>query len=82
MASTAIQPLALTAFYCCALRAADAASANPVCGDSLAARFIDEETLARLQPALRFSKPAATNVARHRIGDGSSASFTTPETEI
>jgi methyltransferase (TIGR00027 family) len=69
MAGTAIQPLPLTAFYCCALRAADAASASPVCGDNLAARFIDDETLARLQPALRFSKPAASNVARHRLID-------------
>ena len=69
MASTAIQPLALTAFYCCALRAKDAASARPVCGDDLAARFIDDETLARLQPVLGFRGPAASNVARHRIID-------------
>jgi methyltransferase (TIGR00027 family) len=69
MTPAEIQPLPLTAFYCCALRAADAASARPVCGDGLAARFIDDETLARLQPALSFSKPAASNVARHRIID-------------
>jgi methyltransferase (TIGR00027 family) len=64
-----MKPLPLTAFYCCALRARDAASARPVCGDNLAARFIDDETLARLQPALRFRGPAASNVARHRIID-------------
>jgi len=69
MAAVAIQPLALTAFYCCALRAKDAASAHPVCGDTLAAKFIDDETLARLQPALAFRGPAASNVARHRIID-------------
>jgi methyltransferase (TIGR00027 family) len=69
MATTAIQPLALTAFYCCALRAKDAASARPVCGDNLAARFMDDETLARLKPALDFRGPAASNVARHRIVD-------------
>ena len=69
MDSAAIQPLPLTAFYCCALRAADAASAKPVCGDDLAHQFIDDETLARLQPALRFRGPAASNVARHRIID-------------
>jgi methyltransferase (TIGR00027 family) len=69
MAGAAVQPLALTAFYCCALRAKDAASARPVCGDDLAARFIDDETLARLQPALRFRGPTASNVARHRIID-------------
>jgi methyltransferase (TIGR00027 family) len=69
MVSATIQPLPLTAFYCCALRAKDASSAKPVCGDELAARFINEETLARLQPALAFRGPAASNVARHRIID-------------
>jgi len=69
MATTTIQPLALTALYCCALRAADAATASPVCGDAFAAKLIDDDTLARLQPALRFRGPAASNVARHRIID-------------
>jgi methyltransferase (TIGR00027 family) len=69
MADAVIQPLALTAFYCCALRAKDAASPRPVCGDHLAAMFIDADTLARLQPALDFRGPAASNVARHRIID-------------
>ena len=64
-----IEPLALTAFYCCALRAADAASTAPVCGDTFAARFIDDSTLARLRPLLGFRGPAASNVARHRIID-------------
>jgi methyltransferase (TIGR00027 family) len=64
-----IEPLALTAFYCCALRAADAASPNPVCGDTFAARFMDDETLARLRPLLRFRGPSVSNVARHRIID-------------
>ncbi len=52
MADAVIKPLALTAFYCCALRAKDAASARPVCGDNLAAKFLDDDTLAKLQPAL------------------------------
>jgi methyltransferase (TIGR00027 family) len=69
MATADVQPLALTAFYCCALRAKDAASARPICGDSLAAKFIDDATLARLQPALAFRGPAGSNVARHRIID-------------
>src|SRR5690242_1785652 len=70
MASTSsIGSLALTAFYCGALRAADAASAAPICGDTFAARFIDDETLGRLRPALKFRGPAASNVARHRIID-------------
>jgi len=70
MSSTAaIGSLALTAFYCCALRAADAERPVPVCGDTFAARFIDPETLDRLRPALKFRGPAASNVARHRIVD-------------
>ena len=70
MASTSsIGSLALTAFYCCALRATDAERAVPVCGDTFAARFIDADTLERLRPALRFRGPAASNVARHRIID-------------
>lgn len=69
MATAAIEPLALTAFYCCALRAMDAASARPVCGDQFAGRFVDEGTFARLHPALRIRPPAASNVARHRIID-------------
>jgi len=70
MSSTsAIGSLALTAFYCCALRASDAERAAPVCGDTFAGRFLDADTLARLEPALRFRGPAASNVARHRIID-------------
>src|SRR5262245_16788237 len=69
MANHSIEPLALTAFYCCALRAADAASAQPVCGDDRAAAFIDDKTLDRLRPALSIRGPAASNVARHRIVD-------------
>jgi methyltransferase (TIGR00027 family) len=64
-----MQPVALTAFYCCALRAADAASPSPVCGDTFAARFIDEATRSKIKPLLRFRGPAAGNVARHRIID-------------
>ena len=67
--TSSIGSLALTAFYCCALRAADAERAAPVCGDTFAARFLGADTLERLRPALRFRGPAASNVARHRIID-------------
>ncbi len=63
------QPVARTAFYCCALRAADAAGPEPVCGDSFAARFLDAETREELRPLLRFRGPSAGNVARHRLID-------------
>ncbi len=61
--------VALTAFYCCALRAKDAVSAAPVCGDMYAARFIDELVRTRMAPLMRLRGPAAANVARHRLID-------------
>src|SRR5512138_1055931 len=63
------QPVARTAFYCCVIRADDAQSANPVCGDTFAQRFVDEDVRRDLAPLLRLCTPAATNVARHRIID-------------
>jgi methyltransferase (TIGR00027 family) len=61
--------IALTAFYCCALRAADAVSETPVCGDRFAARFVDDLVRSRMAPLMRFRGPAASNVARHRLID-------------
>jgi len=61
--------IAFTAFYCCALRAADAVSDKPVCGDKFAARFADDLVRSRMAPLLRFKGPAASNVARHRLID-------------
>jgi len=63
------QPVARTAFYCCVIRADDAASASPVCGDRFASRFIDDEVRRDLTPITHLSRPAASNVARHRIID-------------
>jgi methyltransferase (TIGR00027 family) len=62
-------PVARTAFYCCILRADDAASPRPVCGDALAARFVDDEVRRGLEVPLRHRAPAASNVARHRLID-------------
>jgi methyltransferase (TIGR00027 family) len=67
--SASIHNVALTAFYCCALRAKDAVSPEPVCGDNYAARFIDETIRVRMAPLMRFAGPAASNVARHRLID-------------
>jgi methyltransferase (TIGR00027 family) len=64
-----LNPVARTAFYCCALRARDAARPRPVCGDSFAARFLDEETRRVLGPALALRGPSESNVARHRMID-------------
>ncbi len=62
-------PVARTAFYCCIIRADDAASPDPVCGDTYAKRFVTPEVRRDLAPALQLSYPAATNVARHRLID-------------
>lgn len=62
-------PVARTAFYCCAVRADDAARAAPVCGDVFAARFIDPAIRLELAPLLSHWAAAAANVARHRLVD-------------
>lgn len=62
-------PVARTAFYCCVIRADDAAGAEPVCGDTFAGRFVDDEVRRDLAPVLRFAPPNVSNVARHRIID-------------
>ena len=63
-------PVARTAFYCCILRADDAAKPEPWCNDTLAARFVDEVHRRDLAGALRLKNPAAANLGRHYIVDG------------
>ena len=63
------QPVARTAFYCCVIRADDALSSRPVCGDAFASRFVDDNVRRDLAPLLRLTRPAASNVARHRLID-------------
>lgn len=69
MALNITQPVARTAFYCCVLRANDAAAPKPVCGDRFASRFLDEPIRQDVAPLVRHTRPAASNVARHRIVD-------------
>lgn len=64
-----LEPIARTAFYCCALRAADAATVHPVCDDTFASRLLDEGIREQIRPLLRFRGPAISNVARHRLID-------------
>jgi methyltransferase (TIGR00027 family) len=66
---TVSHPVARTAFYCCTLRADDAAAAKPVCGDTFAARFVDDDVRRELAPLLSLRAPSAANVARHRLID-------------
>jgi methyltransferase (TIGR00027 family) len=63
------QPVARTAFYCCVIRADDAALAAPVCRDTFADRFLDDTIRRDLAPILQFRPPALSNVGRHRIID-------------
>jgi methyltransferase (TIGR00027 family) len=64
-----MDPIAKTAYYCCGVRAADARSANPICGDHLAERFMDAEGRAVFEPFARLGPPNAAGAARHRIID-------------
>lgn len=61
--------VAKTAYYCCGVRAADAAKANPVCGDSYAQRFMDAEGQAVFANFAGFAAPNASNTTRARIID-------------
>lgn len=65
----AMDPIARTAWYCCAARALDARRPRPVCGDMLAERFMDADAQA---DAERFSDLKESNVSaamRHRLID-------------
>jgi len=65
----ALDPIAKTAWYCCGVRAADARSARPICGDMLAERFMTEEGRAIFAPFATQFGPNASNATRHRMID-------------
>jgi methyltransferase (TIGR00027 family) len=69
------QPVARTAFYCCLLRADDATTPAPICGDTFAARFVDDTVRRDLAPLLAFANPTIGNVVRHRIIDDLAREF-------
>lgn len=64
-----MKPISSTAFYCCGVRMLDAESRRPVCGDTLAGRFMEGRGLEVFAPFRRFTGPNASNVARHRLID-------------
>jgi methyltransferase (TIGR00027 family) len=64
-----MKPVSRTAYYCCAVRALDAASPIPVCGDQFAERFMSPDAWALFEPFRSLEGPNAANVARHRIID-------------
>ena len=64
-----MNPISKTAFYCCGVRMQDAERDKPVCGDSYAKVFMNEDGLRILELFKEETKPNASNVARHRLID-------------
>lgn len=64
-----MDPIARTAWYCCGARAQDAAGPRPVCGDTLAGRFMDTEARRVFERFAGLRKPNVSNAMRHRIID-------------
>ncbi|HEX4384176.1 MAG TPA: class I SAM-dependent methyltransferase [Myxococcales bacterium] len=65
----ALDPIAKTAWYGCGIRAADARSKAPICGDKLAERFMTAEATAVYEQFKKLKNRNASNVTRHRIID-------------
>jgi methyltransferase (TIGR00027 family) len=66
---TTLNPVSRTAYYCCGVRALDAAAARPLCGDRFAERFMTPEAWAIFDPFRDLREPNASNVVRHRMID-------------
>jgi methyltransferase (TIGR00027 family) len=64
-----MKPVSRTAYYCCAVRALDAASPAPICGDGFVERFMTQDGWAVFEPFRTLDAPSGSNVARHRIID-------------
>lgn len=64
-----MNPISRTAFYCTGVRALDARSPAPLCGDRYAERFMDDAAWRIFAPFRRFRGPNGSNVVRHRILD-------------
>jgi len=62
-----MNPISKTAFYCCGSRMLDAESPNPICGDTFAKQFMNEEALAYYAAFREDTRRAASNVTRGRI---------------
>jgi len=62
-------PISRTAYYTLGVRAADAASDTPICGDRLAERFMNDEARQVWEEFKSFTLPNASNAARHVMID-------------
>ncbi|MFT3671766.1 class I SAM-dependent methyltransferase [Aestuariivirga sp.] len=61
--------VAQTAYYCCGVRAQDAADPDPICGDTFAQRFMTGEGQRAFAPFANLKMPNASNATRARIID-------------
>lgn len=64
-----MKPISKTAFYCCGVRMQDAEREQPVCGDTYARAFMNEQGLQILEMFKDETRPNTSNVGRHRIID-------------
>lgn len=64
-----MKPVSRTAFYTAGVRMLDAAGPRPVCGDTYARVFMDDEALNLFERFKSFHYPNISNVYRHRIID-------------
>lgn len=64
-----MDPIARTAWYCCGARAQDASGPRPVCGDTLAERFMDAEAQTAFERFAGLKEANVSNAMRHRIID-------------
>lgn len=62
-------PISRTAYYTLAVRAADAAGANPILGDSFAQRFMNADAQAVWEEFKSFTPPNVSNAGRHAMID-------------
>ncbi|MFA5911098.1 MAG: class I SAM-dependent methyltransferase [Vicinamibacterales bacterium] len=62
-------PISRTAYYTLGVRAADAAGANPMCGDTFAQRFMNDDAQRVWEEFKDFTPPNASNAARHAMID-------------
>jgi methyltransferase (TIGR00027 family) len=62
-------PISRTAYYTLAVRAADAERAKPILGDTFAQAFMNDGAKAVWEEFKSFTKPNASNAARHAMID-------------
>ena len=62
-------PISRTAYYTLGVRAADAAAARPICGDTFAQRFMNADAQRVWEEFKSFTPPNGSNAGRHAMID-------------